>query len=267
MYTSAKDGVNCGLLHRYLLSCLYPDAFPCSDEGQVRLKALDPPSVALDSPRVMTEIVNVSFLPAKITLHELHLPRKAAFRRILHPFFSLSQLPPLPSPNLCVKTSDAVFIPAGWDSKRLIDHLLSPEKTPWGPEATFSDVVVPPPGVERREGASEKRGSWGKGRKSEVSEEKVDMVEPEGNWLSNLSKQFIDEKLQPSEPRRRPKNRSESKVRALGMLFLCRTEAVSVVYLVRYVHHKFAECFGLSSVCLSRLSFNPLTSSCILWIS
>lgn len=137
----------------------------------------------------------------------------------------------LPSPNLCVKTSDAVFIPAGWDSKRLIDHLLSPDKTPWGPEATFSDVVVPPPGVERREGASEKRGSWGKGSKAEAGEEKVDMVEPEGNWLSNLSKQFIDEKLQPSEPRRRPKSRSESKVRALGILLLGRTEAVCVVYI------------------------------------
>lgn len=35
IYTSAKDGVNCGLLHRYLLSCLYPEAFSCSDEGQV----------------------------------------------------------------------------------------------------------------------------------------------------------------------------------------------------------------------------------------
>lgn len=35
VYTSAKDGVNCGLLHRYLLSCLYPEAFPCRDEGQV----------------------------------------------------------------------------------------------------------------------------------------------------------------------------------------------------------------------------------------
>ncbi|CAN0291357.1 unnamed protein product, partial [Laminaria digitata] len=34
VYTSAKDGVNCGLLHRYLLSCLYPGAFPSSEEGQ-----------------------------------------------------------------------------------------------------------------------------------------------------------------------------------------------------------------------------------------
>lgn len=35
VYTSVKDGVNCGLLHRYLLSLLYPDAFPCKEEGQV----------------------------------------------------------------------------------------------------------------------------------------------------------------------------------------------------------------------------------------
>lgn len=37
VYTSAKDGVNCGLLHRYILSCLYPGAFSCSEEGQVRV--------------------------------------------------------------------------------------------------------------------------------------------------------------------------------------------------------------------------------------
>lgn len=37
VYTSAKDGVNCGVLHRYLLSCLYPEAFPCREGGQVCL--------------------------------------------------------------------------------------------------------------------------------------------------------------------------------------------------------------------------------------
>lgn len=36
VYTSAKDGVNCSLLHRYLLSCVYPGAFTPSEEGQVR---------------------------------------------------------------------------------------------------------------------------------------------------------------------------------------------------------------------------------------
>lgn len=36
VYTSAKDGVNCNLLHRYLLNCVYPDAFSFSEEGQVR---------------------------------------------------------------------------------------------------------------------------------------------------------------------------------------------------------------------------------------
>lgn len=35
VYTSAKDGVNCSVLHRYLLSCVYPDAFSFSEEGQV----------------------------------------------------------------------------------------------------------------------------------------------------------------------------------------------------------------------------------------
>lgn len=36
VYTSAKDNVNCSVLHRYLLGCLYPEAFPCSREGEVR---------------------------------------------------------------------------------------------------------------------------------------------------------------------------------------------------------------------------------------
>lgn len=35
VYTSAKDGVNCSLLHRYLLGCVYPGAFSSTDEGQV----------------------------------------------------------------------------------------------------------------------------------------------------------------------------------------------------------------------------------------
>lgn len=38
VYTSAKDGVNCNLLHRYLLSCVYPGAFSSNEEGQVRTK-------------------------------------------------------------------------------------------------------------------------------------------------------------------------------------------------------------------------------------
>ncbi|CAN0230250.1 unnamed protein product, partial [Hapterophycus canaliculatus] len=40
VYTSAKDGVNCSVLHRYLLSCVYPDAFSFSEEGQVRTATL-----------------------------------------------------------------------------------------------------------------------------------------------------------------------------------------------------------------------------------
>ncbi|CAN0101907.1 unnamed protein product, partial [Laminaria digitata] len=45
------------------------------------------------------------------------------------------------------------FIPAGWDSRRLIDGLLSPDKTPWGPTSTFAEVVVAPSEASRPGGA------------------------------------------------------------------------------------------------------------------
>eukprot|EP00752_Nemacystus_decipiens_P013855 g12301.t1 len=128
VYTSAKDDVNCNLLHRYLLSCVYPGAFSSSEEGQ---------------------------------------------------------------------TSDAAFIPAGWDSKRLIDGLLSPDKTPWGPRATFAEVVVPPPGTIRRaasggwtdtdsggEGGVPTSGGGGAGEGGGG-----ETVESEEAWLSSLGKQ------------------------------------------------------------------------------
>eukprot|EP00903_Cladosiphon_okamuranus_P015884 g14670.t1 len=128
VYTSAKDGVNCNLLHRYLLSCVYPGALSFNEEGQ---------------------------------------------------------------------TSDAAFIPAGWDSKRLIDGLLSPDRTPWGPQATFAEVVVPPPGTIRRaasggwtdtdsggEGGAPTPGGGG-AREGEGGE----TVESEEAWLSSLEKQ------------------------------------------------------------------------------
>lgn len=106
------------------------------------------------------------------------------------------------------QTSDAAFIPAGWDSKRLIDGLLSPDKTPWGPKATFSEVVVPPPGAVRRgvsgggDGGDGSAGGWtdsdsggdgggptpggkGAGRGGGGGE----TVESEEAWLSSLGKQ------------------------------------------------------------------------------
>lgn len=95
------------------------------------------------------------------------------------------------------QTSDAAFIPAGWDSKRLIDGLLSPDKTPWGPQATFAEVVVPPPGTIRRAAS----GGWtdtdsggeggvpmpGGGPAGEGGG--GDTVESEEAWLSGLGKQ------------------------------------------------------------------------------
>ncbi|CAN0368653.1 unnamed protein product [Pylaiella littoralis] len=121
VYTSAKDGVNCSLLHRYLLSCVYPGAFTPSEEGQ---------------------------------------------------------------------TSDAAFIPSGWDSKRLIDGLLSPDKTPWGPTATFAEVVVPPPGATARLGDSDSGGDSGGGLAlGAEGEEGGESVQAEEAWLSSLGKQ------------------------------------------------------------------------------
>ncbi|CBJ30850.1 D1LIC, cytoplasmic dynein 1 light intermediate chain [Ectocarpus siliculosus] len=134
VYTSAKDSVNCSLLHRYLLSCVYPDAFSFSEEGQ---------------------------------------------------------------------TSDAAFIPAGWDSKRLIDGLLSPDKTPWGPNATFAEVVVPPPGAVGRGASGSGMGGWmdgdsggdggglaaGGGEAGGGGGGGGETVESEEAWLSSLGKQ------------------------------------------------------------------------------
>lgn len=94
------------------------------------------------------------------------------------------------------KTSDAAFIPAGWDSKRLIDGLLSPDKTPWGPKATFSEVVVPPPGAYRRlaSGDGGSTGGWtdsdsGGDGSGPVPGQGGETVESEEAWLSSLGKQ------------------------------------------------------------------------------
>ncbi len=108
------------------------------------------------------------------------------------------------------QTSDAAFIPAGWDSKRLIDGLLSPDKTPWGPKATFAEVVVPPPGAVRRrvsvgggDGGDGSAGGWtdsdsgGDGGGPAAGGEGAgrggggggETVESEEAWLSSLGKQ------------------------------------------------------------------------------
>lgn len=90
------------------------------------------------------------------------------------------------NPSKPRQTSDAAFIPAGWDSRRLIDGLLSPDKTPWAPSSTFADVVVAPPGAVRQEGRAD--GGSGDGGVA-PGEEEAEVVESEETWLSGLEKQ------------------------------------------------------------------------------
>lgn len=87
------------------------------------------------------------------------------------------------------QTSDAAFIPAGWDSKRLIDGLLSPDKTPWGPSATFAEVVVAPTEAARRGSTVDGVSGDGTGGAALGAEEEMEVVESEEVWLTNLGKQ------------------------------------------------------------------------------
>lgn len=97
-----------------------------------------------------------------------------------------------------LQTTDAAFIPAGWDSKRLIDGLLSADKTPWGPNAEFADVVVAPPSAGKGLGSADGGGVggrnvmgslWDGNDPSLSSEEPDEVVESEEAWLSSLGKQ------------------------------------------------------------------------------
>lgn len=112
-----------------------------------------------------------------------HTPTPAAAVAV---FLGLSTPPPPP----ITKTSDAAFIPAGWDSKRLIDGLLSSDKTPWGPTATFAEVVVPPPGAAARFGDSDSGGDGGGGLVlGGEGGGGGESVQSEEAWLSSLGKQ------------------------------------------------------------------------------
>lgn len=82
------------------------------------------------------------------------------------------------------QAADAAFIPAGWDTKRLIDDLLSADKTPWASDADFKDVVTAPPSAGRSPEASD--GGAGLGLGSDMTEE---FVESEEAWLSSLERQ------------------------------------------------------------------------------
>lgn len=110
---------------------------------------------------------------------------------------------PVDLSNRTAQTSDAAFIPAGWDSKRLIDGLLSPDKTPWGPKATFAEVVAPPPDAVRRGASGSGMGGWmdgdsggdggglaaGGGEAGGGGGGGGETVESEEAWLSSLGKQ------------------------------------------------------------------------------
>lgn len=105
-----------------------------------------------------------------------------------------------------IQTTDAAFIPAGWDSKSLIDGLLSPDKTPWGPNAAFEDVVAPPAHALRganggiRVGADGTRtkGSGIGGSGGSALDESVETVESEEAWLNRLGKQMAGGSRWPS---------------------------------------------------------------------
>ena len=94
----------------------------------------------------------------------------------------------------------------------MIDGLLSPEKTPWGPQATFSEVVIPPPEVARRAREGNNDDSWGNGAAAAGEEEAGEAVEPEEAWLSSLSKQVAGLRWQNAK-KAALKTASESKVR------------------------------------------------------
>lgn len=250
MYTSAKDGVNCGLLHRYLLSCIYPEAFPCNEEGQVRRSLVGAAFAGCAFLISRLREVSVRFLDNAIPLSmqcSSYVSRIAQRCRlsvstaspsldaVLSPFCIWRRLPSMSSGleltlefllpvklfvmrlnklndparflfTEIIQTTDAAFIPAGWDSKSLIDGLLSPDKTPWGPNAAFEDVVAPPAHVLRgadggiRVGADGTRtkGSGIGGSGGSVLDESIETVESEEAWLNRLGKQMAGGSRWPS---------------------------------------------------------------------
>lgn len=85
------------------------------------------------------------------------------------------------------QTTDAAFTPAGWDSMRLINSLLSAEKTPWGPDALFQDVVAVPPNAGRGHGGADDAVAGAD--LNAKPKEPEEAVESEEMWLSRLDKQ------------------------------------------------------------------------------